>query len=202
MKCGWLLRQVNRSGTYTHPRDCQVSWTWQILGSVNFSCLHRMWHSFSSFHTRSKKSAWGTWKEFDEVTATFLALSTGWVELNANHVASLEQWTIYHTVVWSQFECSEHTWSTSRVVHEERAGTWMLVLQQEKSLCNIAREMCIKMDTAVERCCKAPCVCFSWRAGWVDPQNWKPMWTLFPEASTASRELICCDCKKRMCRTV
>lgn len=32
--------------------------------------------------------------------------------------------------------------------------------------------------------------------GWVDPQNWKPMWTTPPEASTASRELLRCGCKK------
>ena len=46
-----------------------------------------------SLHTRSKKSAWDTWKAFDEVTATFLALSTGAVEMNDDHVASLERFT-------------------------------------------------------------------------------------------------------------
>ena len=48
-----------------------------------------------SFHTKSKKFAWGTWKAFYEVTATHLVLSTGPgpVEVN-NHVALLEQFTI------------------------------------------------------------------------------------------------------------
>ena len=33
--------------------------------------------------------------------------------------------------------------------------------------------------------------------GWVDPHKyWSPMWTTLPEASTASRELIRCGCKK------
>ena len=32
--------------------------------------------------------------------------------------------------------------------------------------------------------------------GWVDPHNWRPMWTTLPEASTAARELIRCGCKK------
>ena len=31
--------------------------------------------------------------------------------------------------------------------------------------------------------------------GWVDPQNWRSMWTIY-EASTASRKLIHCGCKK------
>ena len=32
--------------------------------------------------------------------------------------------------------------------------------------------------------------------GWVDPNNWKPLWTTLPEASVSSRELLCCGCKK------
>ena len=32
--------------------------------------------------------------------------------------------------------------------------------------------------------------------GWIDPQNWKPLWSTLPEASTSSRQLICCNCKK------
>ena len=42
----------------------------------------------------SQKSAWDTWKAFDEVTATFLAVCTGPVEVNEDHVASLERFTI------------------------------------------------------------------------------------------------------------
>ena len=41
----------------------------------------------SPFHTGLKKSAWDTWKAFDKVTATFLAVSTGPVEVNDDLVA-------------------------------------------------------------------------------------------------------------------
>ena len=65
----------------------------------------------SSFSTRSKKSAWETWKVFDEVTATFLALSTGPVEVNNENVATLERFTI---LLYGR------TSFTSRALHEER----------------------------------------------------------------------------------
>ena len=32
--------------------------------------------------------------------------------------------------------------------------------------------------------------------GWVDSQDYKPMRTFLPEASTAARELIYCGCEK------
>ena len=32
--------------------------------------------------------------------------------------------------------------------------------------------------------------------GWVDPLDWKPLWTTLPEACDASRELLHCGCKK------
>jgi len=31
---------------------------------------------------------------------------------------------------------------------------------------------------------------------WVDPNNWKILWTTLPEASVLSRELLCYGCKK------
>ena len=74
----------------------------------------------SSFHTRSKRSVWDTWKTFDGVTATFLALSTGPVEGNDDHVASLEQFTIL------PYDCTSNVvniWSMSSAVHIQRRAS-------------------------------------------------------------------------------
>ena len=38
--------------------------------------------------------------------------------------------------------------------------------------------------------------------GWVDPQNWRPMWTTLLAASIGSRELIHCGCEKGMYRAL
>ena len=32
--------------------------------------------------------------------------------------------------------------------------------------------------------------------GWIDPENWKSLWTTLPEASKATRQLLSCGCKK------
>ena len=31
--------------------------------------------------------------------------------------------------------------------------------------------------------------------GWIDPHKWKPLWSMLPETSTSSTELIRCKCK-------
>ena len=48
----------------------------------------------SSFNTRGEKTAWETWKVFEEVMPTFLALSTGPTEVTCDHVALIERFTI------------------------------------------------------------------------------------------------------------
>ena len=48
----------------------------------------------SFFNTRGKKTAWQTWKAFEEVTSTFLALSTGPADISDAQVAVLERFTI------------------------------------------------------------------------------------------------------------
>ena len=48
----------------------------------------------SSFATKGKKSAWDTWKVYDEITATFLALSAGPSNITDEEVARLERFTI------------------------------------------------------------------------------------------------------------
>ena len=50
--------------------------------------------TISFFNTRGKKTAWDTWKVFEEVTPTFLALSTGPTEVTCDHVALIERFTI------------------------------------------------------------------------------------------------------------
>ena len=50
--------------------------------------------SVSSFSTKGKKTAWGSWKSYNEVTTTFLALSAGPDEVPNEDVAVLERFTI------------------------------------------------------------------------------------------------------------
>ena len=148
----------------------------------------------SSFSTRSKKSAWETWKVFDEVTATFLALSTGPVEVNDENVATLERFTI---LLYGR---------TSSMVNIDEArqelftkkGRPMDAIPPTKA----AVVQHIKRAVYQEGHCwgkmlqTTMCMPSAEDWGWVDPQQWKPLWTVLPEANTVARELIRCGCKK------
>ncbi|KAG0713094.1 hypothetical protein GWK47_016978 [Chionoecetes opilio] len=48
----------------------------------------------SSFNTRGKKTAWDTWKVFDELTPALVHLSTGTADISDDVVAVLERFTI------------------------------------------------------------------------------------------------------------
>ena len=50
--------------------------------------------SVSSFSTKGKKMAWDTWRSYNEVTTTFLALSAGPDEVPNEDIAVLERFTI------------------------------------------------------------------------------------------------------------
>jgi hypothetical protein len=54
----------------------------------------------SSFATRGKKTAWDTWKAFEEVTPTFVSLSTGPAVVSDADIAVLERYTMTVQVVW------------------------------------------------------------------------------------------------------
>ena len=59
-----------------------------------------MFHAYTgcdtvtSFATRGKKSAWDTWRAFEEVTAIFCRLSSGSNQITDKDVATLERFTI------------------------------------------------------------------------------------------------------------
>ena len=82
-------------GTGKHFRYIPVHEIAKSLGPDKSQALP-IFHAYtgcdtvSSFHTKSKKSARDTWKAFAEVTATFPALSTEPVEVNDDHITSLE----------------------------------------------------------------------------------------------------------------
>ena len=48
----------------------------------------------SAFHTKGKKTAWETWKVYEDVTATLLTLSTGPAQIKEEDVAVLERFTL------------------------------------------------------------------------------------------------------------
>ncbi len=148
----------------------------------------------SSFHTRGKKTAWETWKAFEEVTATFLSLSDGPSEITEDQVTMLERFTIllYHRTS-SKVHIDEARqelftvkgWAMDAIPPTKAALVQHIrrAIYQDGHCWGKMLQATIGMPSAGD-----------W--GWVDPSNWRTKWTTLPEASAATRELIRCGCKK------
>ena len=128
----------------------------------------------SSFYTRGKKTAWDTWKIFEEVTPTFLALSAGPAEVTDEDIAMLERFTI---VLYDR---------TSSMMNIDEARQ-LLFTKKGRA-----------MDAIPPT--RAALVHHIKRAVYQGGHYWGKMFHVtmdMPSAgSTASRELIRCGCKK------
>jgi len=87
------LRNWSTLSLHSCPWDCFCYWTGQIQGPPSLPCLHWLWYCLI-FQHKGKKTGWDTCKAFEEVTDTFLALSTGPSDISEAHVSVLERFTI------------------------------------------------------------------------------------------------------------
>ena len=148
----------------------------------------------SSFGTKGKKLAWETWKVFEEATPTFLALSSGPADITDDNVAVLERFTILlygrtsdlTKIDEARKELFTKKWGVMDAIPPTRGA-----LVQHIKRAVYQGEHCWGQATAVAQKLPSP---NDW--GWAEPPNWKTLWTTLPEASTSSRELISCGCKK------
>ena len=158
MSCGWLLGQVNISNIYLSTKLPGLLDLTDPMQALPIFHAYTGCDTVSLLHTRSKKSAWDTWKAFDEVTATFLALSTGAVEMNDDHVASLERFTI---LLYDHISNVVNIDETRQELFIEK-GRYIIMNAIPYS---ISRDLCIKVDTAGARCWKSPYVCLLLKTG-------------------------------------
>ena len=192
LHCGWLLRQASISGVhYT------CSWISRSLGPDKSQAL-AIFHAYtrcdtvSSFYTRSKKVAWGTWKAFDGATATWSVYWTSWSEWWPIGFSGM----IHHTAVWSHFKCREHKWSMSKAVHKKGLGHGAILPTRVAFVQHIKRAV-YRGGHCYARCWKAPCVCLQLKTeDGVTHRTGRQYGTLLPEASTAAWELNCRGCKQ------
>ena len=148
----------------------------------------------SSFSTRGKKTAWDTWKAFGELTAAVLTLSRGPADITDDVVSVFERFTILLYDRTSNIvnidEARQALFAKKGRAMDAIPPTKAALIQHIKravyqgghcwgNMFKVAIEMPSPED---------------W--GWVDPHNWRPIWTNLPEANASSRELLCCGCKK------
>lgn len=148
----------------------------------------------SSFSTRGKKTAWDTWKAYEEVTPAFLALSTGPAQITDDVVAVLERFTI---LLYNRTSSMVNIDEARKELFTKKGRAMDAIPPTRAALVQHIKRAVYQGGHCWGNAFKVAVDMPSpedW--GWIDPHNWKPMWTTLPEASTSSRELLQCHCQK------
>ncbi|MES9879581.1 MAG: hypothetical protein ABW185_01720 [Sedimenticola sp.] len=148
----------------------------------------------SSFATKGKKTAWDTWKAFDNVTVAFRNLSKGPAHICDDDMDILERFTILlydRTSSKVNIDDARQELFTKKGRAMEAIPPTRAALVQHTKRATYQGEHCWGNASTVNVEMPSP---EDW--GWIDPENWKPVWTTLPEASASSRELIRCGCTK------
>ncbi|XP_071853660.1 uncharacterized protein [Apostichopus japonicus] len=148
----------------------------------------------SAFYSKGKKSAWETWKVYEDVTMAFITLSLGPSQILDNELAVLERFTILlydHTSTMIDVDQARQVMFTKKGSAMDAIPPTRAALLQHTKRAVYQGGHC--WGKALEVCMEMPSP-DKW--GWTDPPNWRPMWTSLPEANKSSRELIRCGCTK------
>uniref|UniRef100_A0A1X7T7W9 Tesmin/TSO1-like CXC domain-containing protein n=1 Tax=Amphimedon queenslandica TaxID=400682 RepID=A0A1X7T7W9_AMPQE len=190
----WIAFGTGKNFRYIPVHDIVTS-----IGAVKCRALP-MFHAYtgcdtvSSFSTRGKKSAWDTWKVYDKVTETFIALSTGPAQISDGDLEVLERFTILLYDRTSKAICineaRKHLFSKKGRSMDAIPPTKAALIQHIRRAVYQGGHCWGKVYQAAMNLPSPE----NW--GWTDTNDWKPLWTTLPEAGASSRELLCCNCKK------
>lgn len=148
----------------------------------------------SFFAGKSKKSAWGTWSVFPEVTRSFLEIAKAPSELSDNCTKNIERFVILLYDRGSEL-CSvdegrqqlfcKHSRSLDRIPPTSAALKQHLLRAsyQGGHVWSHVHLTLPELPSPAE-----------W--GWEKDGQWKPVWTTLPQAQQSCYELIHCSCKK------
>ena len=147
----------------------------------------------SSFNTKGKKTAWETWKTYEGVTSTFLALSKGPSQISDDSFAVLERFTI---LLYDRTSTLVNIDQARQEMFARKGRTMDAIPPTRAALLQHIKRTVYQGGHCWGNACKVKIALPSpeiW--GWTDPPNWKPLWTTQPEANKSARELIRCGCK-------
>ena len=147
---------------YTCPWDCQVSWSWQIKGLV-FNTFTGC-DTVSAFATRGRKTAWDTWNPDDMATVWSFTI------LLYDHTSSQLNSDQAHLELFIK---KGRGTKDALVQHLKRA------VYQGGHCWGQALEVAPNMPSPTD-----------W--GWMDPSDWRPLWSTLPQASQSIIELLSC----------
>ncbi len=151
----------------------------------------------SMFHGIGKKTAWDTWLEYPEITATFKELATPTHSIQKEQLQKLERYVVLmyskSSPLNSVNDARLQLFSRSSRQIENIPPTQAALLEHTKRATFQAGHVWAQ---AIIRRPELPSLA-KW--GWMksgSDSSWSPLWSTLPEASKACRELIKCGCRK------
>ena len=172
----------------------------RVLGPDRCTALP-MFHAFtgcdtvSFFGGRGKRTAWDTWRSYNDITSIFVSLANT-PELVESSVTSLERFVILLYDRTSSLEdinqARKHLFAQKGRSIENIPLTKAALVQHIKRAVYQAGYCWAQATTPSP---DLPCPS-EW--GWKrkEPCSWEANWTSLPEATVACRELLRCGCKK------
>ena len=190
----WIAYGTGKQFQYIPAHEIALSFGPSKSRALPFFHAYTGCDTVSAFGSRGKMSAWDTWKTYEEVTSTFVALSAGPVQISNQHIAVLERFTILLYDRTSSDtnvdEARKHLFTTKGRAMSAIPPTRAALIQHMKRVVYQGGYCWGKvLQVAIDLPSPG-----DWL--WTDPQCWKPLWSTLPEASKSSRELLHCGYKK------
>ena len=159
-----------------------------------------MFHSFtgcdtvSSFCGRGKKTAWDTWKVYEEVTKAFCSLMAN-LESISDNMKSIERFVTLMYDRTSSLDCVDQArkqlfTQKGRSIEGLPPTKDALILHTRRATYQAAFCWAQAMSAVPELPSPAH---WGWKQ---EPSGWAICWITLPEATKACRELLRCGCKK------
>ena len=148
----------------------------------------------SAFATRGKKTAWETWKAFEVATEAFIALSRAPKHIPDEVISIIERFTILlYDRTSSQLDVN-----LARLELFTKKGKGMEQIPPTKDALVQHLKRAVYQGghcwgQALEVAPEMPSPT-DW--GWMNPHDWRPLWSILPQASQSLLELLSCGCRK------
>lgn len=172
----------------------------RVLGPDRCTALP-MFHVFtgcdtvSFFGGRGKRTAWDTWRSYNDITSIFVSLANT-PESVESSVTSLERFVI---LLYDRTSSLEDI-NQARKHHFAQKGRSIENIPQTKAALvqHIKRAVYQAGNCSAQATTSSPDLPCPSEWGWKrkEPCSWETNWTSLPEATVACRELLRCGCKK------
>jgi len=189
----WIALESGKNFQYIPAHEISASiGPWKLL-------VLPLFHAFTGFEIVSQfaqvgnRTAWKLGKTHDEFTGAFYELHSA-----REQISSSFSMTVLHPSLWQDSKMFLHHPSQKASIHKKKArddspSPHKVVLQQH--IRRAALQGGHYWGHAAMPYRQLPSPSSEW--GWTCPEQWRPLWTNFPEARASCPELLKCQCRSR-----